>query len=105
MLLYFIGMELSLRIFRRIWRIAVFATLMQVGVSVAAMMGLTQFLGWPLSHAVLFGFVLALSSTAVAIKMLEDIGEAHSRVGRITVGVLIRSEEHTSELQSLMRIS
>ena len=92
MLLYFIGMELSLRVFRRIWRIAVFATLMQIGVSVAAMMGLMQFLGWPLSHAVLFGFVLALSSTAVAIKMLEDIGEARGRVGRITVGVLIAQD-------------
>jgi CPA2 family monovalent cation:H+ antiporter-2 len=92
LLLYFVGMELSLRNFRRAWRIAVFSTLLQIGVSVGLVMALTRFFGWPSSHAVLFGFVLALSSTAVAVRMLDEIGELRSRVGRITVGILVAQD-------------
>ena len=92
MLLYFVGMELSLRNFRRSWRIAVFTTLLQVLVSVVLMLALTRFFGWPAAHAVLFGFVLALSSTVVAIRMLDEVGELRTRVGRITVGVLVAQD-------------
>jgi len=92
LLLYFIGMELSLRSFRRMWRIAVFTTLIQVTLSVSVAVIVTNFLGWPLSQAVLLGFVLALSSTAVAVRMLDDIGELRTRAGRITVGVLIAQD-------------
>ncbi len=92
MLLYFVGMELSLRSFRRSWRIAVFAALLQIVASVIILLAFTRFFDWPASHAVLFGFVLALSSTVVAIRMLEDIGELRTRVGRITVGVLVAQD-------------
>lgn len=92
MLLYFIGMELSLRSFRRMWRLAVLTALIQIGVSTGAMLLLMNLLAWPIEQAVLFGFVLALSSTAVAVRMLEDIGELRTRAGRITVGVLIAQD-------------
>ncbi|MFT6579834.1 MAG: cation:proton antiporter [Alphaproteobacteria bacterium] len=92
MLLYFVGMELSLRNFRRGWRIAVFTTAMQTIVSVVILLAVTRFFDWPASHAIFFGFVLALSSTAVAIRMLEDVGELRTRVGRITVGILVAQD-------------
>ncbi len=92
MLLYFVGMELSLRSFRHLWRIGLISTVMQVGGSFLAMWALTAYLGWPLKYAIFFAFVLALSSTAVAIKMLGDIGQLRTRVGRITVGVLIAQD-------------
>ena len=92
MLLYFVGMELSLRSFRRSWRIAVFAALLQIVASVVLLLAFTRFFDWPASHAILFGFVLALSSTVVAIRMLEEIGELRTRVGRITVGVLVAQD-------------
>ena len=68
MLLFIIGMELSLRSFRITWRIGLFSTLIQIGASLAAMLAVQQFMGWPLGYAVFFGFVVALSSTAVAVK-------------------------------------
>ncbi len=92
MLLYFIGMELSLRSFRRTWRIGLFSTLIQIAVSIGAMLGVQYFLGWPLGYAILFGFVLALSSTAVAVKMLDDVGELRTRVGRTAMSVLIAQD-------------
>jgi len=92
MLLYFVGMELSLRSFRRMWKLAVLTTLIQIGASTGAMLALMHFVDWPIEQAVLFGFVIALSSTAVAVRMLEDIGELRTRAGRITIGVLIAQD-------------
>ena len=92
MLLYFIGMELSLRSFRRLWRIAVGAAALQIAVSLGVMLLFRWALGWPIEHAILFAFVLALSSTAVAIRMLEDTGELRTRVGKVAVGVLIAQD-------------
>jgi CPA2 family monovalent cation:H+ antiporter-2 len=42
--------------------------------------------------SILLGFVVALSSTAVAIKMMEEIGELRTRVGRVAVAVLIAQD-------------
>lgn len=92
LLLFFIGMELSLRSFRTIWRIALITTLVQVAVSVGVVYALAQQFDWPLPWTVLFGFCLALSSTAVAMKVLEDVGELRNRVGRIAIGILIAQD-------------
>ena len=92
MLLYIIGRELSVRSFRRMWRIAVFSTGLQVLVSLLAMIILGHFLNWDTSHVIFFAFVLALSSTAVSVKMMEDVGALRQRVGRIGVGVLIAQD-------------
>ncbi len=92
MLLYVVGMELSLRAFRRIWRIAMLTTLIQIGASTGVMLIFWWLLDWPIGIAILLGFVVALSSTAVAIKVLSDIGELRTRVGTITVGVLIAQD-------------
>ena len=92
LLLYFIGMELSLRSFRHIWRIAVVTMLFQVVTSVGVTALIGHYFDWPVGHIVLFGFALALSSTAVAVKILDDIGELRSRAGQVAVGVLIAQD-------------
>lgn len=92
MLLFLVGMELSLRSFRRMWRLAVLVTAAQIAVPTAAMVLLSGVLGWSYGMAMLVGFALALSSTAVAVKILEDAGELRTRAGRITVGVLIAQD-------------
>ena len=92
LLLFLVGMELNIRDFRSVWRIASLATGMQILVSVLIMLALSRLFAWPLGLAVLLGFMFAVSSTAVAIKMLEDVGELDTRVGRLTVGVLIAQD-------------
>jgi CPA2 family monovalent cation:H+ antiporter-2 len=92
MLLFFIGMELNLRDFRAVWRIAVAAALLQVAGGLLVMFGLGYFLGWPTGVAVLFGFVMALSSTAVVVKMLEAVNILRTPVGQLTLGVLIAQD-------------
>ena len=92
LLLFLIGMELSLRAFARVWRVALLGAGLQILISVAVMLVLSTVLGWSLSLAVLLGFVVALSSTAVAIKTLEDIGELRTEAGQTAVGVLIAQD-------------
>ena len=92
MLLFLLGMELSLRGIRQVWRIALVTALLQIvsALAVAYVIGLLT--DWPLPRVILVGFVAAVSSTAVAIKMLNDIGELRTRVGQITIGILIAQD-------------
>lgn len=92
MLLFLIGMEISLRAVREVWRIALAATALQIGVGLVAMLALGALFDWPLPRSILLGFVVALSSTAVAIKMLEDIGELRTRAGQVTVAILVAQD-------------
>ena len=92
LLLFIIGMELSLRAFRRVLRLAVLGGLAQILLSVGVMLLLGGAFGWPMPLAILLGFVVALSSTAVAFKILEEIGELRTDVGRVAVGVLIAQD-------------
>ena len=91
-LLFVVGMHLSLRAFRNVYKTALGATSLQIGVSVSLMLLIGHWLDWPVSRAVLFGFVLALSSTAVGISMLDDIGELRNDAGRCAVGMLIAQD-------------
>ncbi len=92
MLLFLIGMELSLRAVREVWKLALAVTALQIAVALLAMAGLGALLDWPLPMTLLLGFVVAISSTAVAIKMLEELGELRSRTGQITVAILVAQD-------------
>ena len=92
MLLFVVGMELSVRSLKYTWRLALPAVVMQTAASLIVMFAASSLLGVSNSAAVLLGFVVALSSTAVAVKLLEEIGSLRARVGRITLGVLIAQE-------------
>ena len=92
MLLFIIGMELSVRTLKYTWRLALPAVAMQTIASLLVMLIASFLLGISLSAAILLGFVVALSSTAVAVKLLEELGALRARVGRITVAVLIAQD-------------
>lgn len=92
LLLYVLGMELSLFAFRNIWQKAAITTLIQVGGSVGIMFLVAMIFDWSNEFAVLTGFMLALSSTAVAVKLLEATNELRTRTGQLVVGVLIAQD-------------
>ena len=92
MLLFIVGMELSVRTLKYTWRLALPAVAMQTCASLLVMFAASSLLGISNSSAILLGFVVALSSTAVAVKLLEEIGALRARVGRITVAVLIAQD-------------
>ncbi len=92
MLLFFIGMELSLRGFRAVWKTALGAALLQIGVSLGLMLAFAQIFGLSLPVAILFGFVIAISSTAVVVKMLEQMNILRGPIGQLVLGILIAQD-------------
>ena len=92
MLLFFIGIELELGVFLKVWKTAVTTAAIQIAGSLVVMWGLSHLLGWSTGVAVLFGFVVALSSTAVGVKLLESTGAIGERSGQLTLGILIAQD-------------
>src|SRR3990167_3090412 len=92
MLLFVVGMELSLRPFVKIWTISVGCIVLQIIGGLAIAFPLAHFFHWPLNLTLLLAFVFALSSTAVAVKMLDTIGELKTGTGRITIGILVAQD-------------
>ncbi|MBC8130443.1 MAG: cation:proton antiporter, partial [Rhizobiaceae bacterium] len=92
LLLFFIGMEISLKAFVQNLKPAVQIAGGQLLAAMAISFGLMAVSTATLAEAIILGFIIALSSTVVAMKMLDDIGELRTDVGRITVGVLIAQD-------------
>jgi CPA2 family monovalent cation:H+ antiporter-2 len=92
LLLFAIGMELSIQAFRAVLRFAVIGTMAQIAISLAVVAVVALAFGWSWERTILIGFAVSLSSTAVAIKMLEEVGELRRETGRRAVGILIAQD-------------
>jgi len=92
MLLFLVGMQLDLRRFVAGWKVALGTTLLQIAGSVGVALVLAPLLKWNFGLAVLLGFVVSISSTAVVIKILESSDEISSTAGRTTIGILIAQD-------------
>ncbi|MDQ6986814.1 MAG: cation:proton antiporter [Mariprofundaceae bacterium] len=92
MLMFFIGMEVSLPRLIAGWRIAVLGTGAQIGISVLICMLGTMLFGLPWQTGVLFGFIVSMSSTAVVLSMLKDSGELEHPFGQNALGVLLMQD-------------
>ncbi len=92
LLLFVVGLELDLKKFAPVYRAAIILTLSQIIIGVGAMFALGSLFDWPLARILLLGFSVSLSSTAVAIKLLQDIGELNTTLGRAAVGILIAQD-------------
>jgi CPA2 family monovalent cation:H+ antiporter-2 len=92
MLLFVVGMELDLCRFMRGWKVALFTTILQIAGSVGTALLLRHLLGWTIGLSVVLGFAVAVSSTAVVIKMLQSSGDLDTPAGRTTVGILIAQD-------------
>jgi CPA2 family monovalent cation:H+ antiporter-2 len=92
LLLFFLGMEMSLPRLIANWRVAIIGTSVQIGISVGIVLLIGSWLQWPVARSVLLGFVISLSSTAVVIPLLQSKGEIDTPVGRDVVGVLLMQD-------------
>ncbi|WP_456458632.1 cation:proton antiporter [Reichenbachiella sp.] len=89
LLLFFIGMEISLPNLVANWRISVIGTILQVIISILAVWLIGQYYDWSLARILTLGFVVSLSSTAVIVKLLQDSGEMDNVVGQNVLGILL----------------
>lgn len=89
LLLFTIGLELSLARIIRLGRFLVQGGLLQVGGTLAAVAGIAAVLGVSWREAVVYGALVALSSTAVVLKLYKDRGELDTPHGRVVVAILL----------------
>lgn len=89
LLLFTIGIEMSLKELMRIKHLVLWGGGLQVLVTILAVAAIGAVFGFPLSQATFFGFLVALSSTAILMKLLIDSGQADTPHGKMALGILI----------------
>lgn len=89
LLLFGIGLELSLEKLKRLWKLIVVGGALQVGLTVLAVFGIARAFDIPGNTAVFIGFLVALSSTAIVMRGLQQRGEIDAPHGRLILGILV----------------
>ncbi|HET9235225.1 MAG TPA: cation:proton antiporter [Candidatus Eisenbacteria bacterium] len=89
LLLFTIGLEVSLDDLWRLRRSALLGGGLQLGLTVFGSMIALQLLGVPTAQAALIACIVGLSSTAVVLKVLKDRGDIETPYGRSVTGVLL----------------
>jgi monovalent cation:H+ antiporter-2, CPA2 family len=89
LLLFTIGLEFSLRRLLGMKRLVFAGGGLQVGLTVGAVAAIAILFGRHFTQALFFGFLFALSSTAIVLKSYVDRAEVDAPHGRAGVGVLL----------------
>ncbi|MBP0494698.1 cation:proton antiporter [Pararoseomonas indoligenes] len=90
LLLFGVGLHFRPRDLLAVWRVAVPGATAQValGLLLGAALGMAL-PGLPIGHALVFGLALAIASTAVATRALEERGQLSGEAGKIALGWLV----------------
>ncbi len=91
-LLFFIGMELSVRAFVLSLRQALLVMGGQLLAAMLLALGFGLLIEATAAETIILGFIIGMSSTVVAMKMLEDMGVLRGNAGRVAIGVLIAQD-------------
>jgi len=89
LLMFTIGLEFSIKHLMKIRRVVFLGGLLQFVLTAATVYGITQITDLSVNSRIFMGFLVALSSTAIVLKLLQDRSELSSYYGRTVLGVLI----------------
>lgn len=89
LLLFGIGSELSLNKLKRLWKLVILGGLLQVGLTSIITFLICRFFGLLNNQAIFIGIVIALSSTAIVLRGLQQRGEVDAPHGRLILGILV----------------
>ena len=92
LLMFFIGMEISLPGLIKNWKVAVLGTFVQIIASILLVALIGYFLTWQTNQIITIGFVISLSSSAIVIKLLQDNGEINSSTGKNVLSILLMQD-------------
>jgi CPA2 family monovalent cation:H+ antiporter-2 len=92
LLLFILGMELPLKSFKKSYKVAVPATFALIGLSMAMVFIIGLVVELSLAEKIVYGFIISLSSTAVAVKLLANVGLLTKGTGQIAVSILIAQD-------------
>lgn len=89
LLLFTIGLEFSVSRLLKIRKEALIGGGLQVGLTTLLVVIIARYFAQPLPVALLLGFIISLSSSAIVLKLLVDRAEVTSSHGNLSVGLLL----------------
>ncbi len=89
LLMFTLGIEFSLSELRHLFRTALLGGGLQMGITASIGGGLAFVLGFPLAESVVLGMALGLSSTAVALKSFQELGQQNHPGARASLGIAL----------------
>lgn len=89
LLMFVIGMELSIKQLASIKKMVFVGGLLQVFVSIGITAVIYSFTGASWAESVFMGFLISLSSTAIVLRMFQDRNEMSSAQGKNSLAILI----------------
>jgi monovalent cation:H+ antiporter-2, CPA2 family len=89
LLLFVIGMEFSLKNLLAIKKAVIIGGSLQVAITILVSAVISNFMGYDWNVSVFIGFLFALSSTAIVLKLLQEQGKVGTLPGRMTLAILI----------------
>ncbi|WP_302580072.1 cation:proton antiporter, partial [uncultured Desulfovibrio sp.] len=89
MLLFTIGMELSGDALSRLKRPVFLGGSLQIGLTVLAVTGLAVLKGVSYQKGILWGCLVALSSSAIVLRILQERGGSNTPTGRLSLAILV----------------
>ncbi|HEX3755917.1 MAG TPA: cation:proton antiporter [Rhizomicrobium sp.] len=92
MLLFIIGMEMRLKAFRASLPLALGVTAANIVIIASSVGAFAALVHGEVAGGVIIGFMLSISSTAVAMKMIQDAEERDTHAGRIAVAILVAQD-------------
>lgn len=104
LLLFVMGASMAPERFRQVGRVVLLGGLLQVGLTLFIGLALIPLLGLDVKQGVLLGAILAQSSSAVIIKVLEGRGETDSLHGRIAVGMSVVQDVSSAPLLLMLLV-
>ncbi|MFT3725317.1 MAG: YbaL family putative K(+) efflux transporter [Hyphomonadaceae bacterium] len=89
LLMFGVGLHFSPKDLLSVRAVAVPVTLLQIAATIAAGVGLALVLGWGIETGVVLGLALAVSSTVVALRSLQERRLMATERGKLAVGWLV----------------
>jgi monovalent cation:H+ antiporter-2, CPA2 family len=89
LLLFSIGMEFSLRRLLKIKRLVIGGGSLQVFSAFSFTFAISLYLGREVAVSIFYGFLVALSSTAIVLKLLQEESKLDTAHGQMSVAVLL----------------
>ncbi|MBG7617606.1 MAG: cation:proton antiporter, partial [Chloroflexi bacterium] len=89
LLLFTLGLNFSIGELKAIGKVAVFGGIAQILITAAFGLLAGKLLGWETMQSIFFGFLIALSSTMIVLKILMERGELDASHGRVMIGILL----------------
>ena len=90
LLLFIIGLELNVKVFSKLGKVVFSTTAVEVGlITIIGALGSRVLMGFGVMESLIVGLSLALSSTIIIVKILNDKKETSRLYAQVAIGILI----------------